>query len=187
MPAKGILIGLAGKARSGKDMVGDHLNDRYDFMRYAFATTLKDVVRFIFGFNHDQIYGDLKEVVDPRVGKSPRYCLQYVGTEIARACWPEVWIWHLCSRIEPALAEGTNVAVTDIRLKNEAQMIKDLGGYLIRVNRVGAQASNGVPNHSSETDLDNWEEWDLVIDNNGSLEELYDQVDRFINALRRAA
>ena len=187
MPAQGILIGLAGKARSGKDTVGNYLETQHFFHSTAFADRLKEICAEIFDFTEEQLWGDLKEEVDPLVGKSPRFCLQYVGTEIARACWPDVWLWHLEKNVRHWMADGLDMVVTDVRMENEAGLIKDLGGYLIRVDRDQARASNGVPNHSSETALDDWQEWDLVIDNNGSLEELYAQVDRFITALRRAA
>ena len=35
------LIGLTGKARSGKDSVGDHLKNKFNFHSYALASPIK--------------------------------------------------------------------------------------------------------------------------------------------------
>jgi hypothetical protein len=83
-----------------------------------------------------------------------------------------------------------NWIITDVRFPNEAQAIKDKGGILIRVNRIdanemrdnkiiGFKESDGsiTPyNHPSETALDNYEEFDYIINNNGTIDELIEQV-----------
>lgn len=62
--------------------------------------------------------------------------------------------------------------VTDVRFPNEAQAIKERGGLLVRINR-GTPADN---QHISETALDDYEGFDIVIDNNGTLDELKEKV-----------
>jgi hypothetical protein len=47
-----------------------------------------------------------------------------------------------------------NWIITDTRFPNEAQAIKDAGGFIIRVDRPGVSAINA---HPSETGLDNWD------------------------------
>lgn len=73
--------------------------------------------------------------------------------------------------------------ITDVRFPNEAKAIKDRGGLLIRVNRLNSTPQDGhifVPNkdrtHPSETSLDNYEEFDYVIKNEGTIEELIEKV-----------
>jgi hypothetical protein len=64
--------------------------------------------------------------------------------------------------------------ITDMRFPNELSYIKDRGGITIRVNRdTGVQwaTSDGANEHPSETALDN-AEFDYVINNDGSLEDL---------------
>lgn len=83
-----------------------------------------------------------------------------------------------------------NWIITDVRFPNEAQAIKDRGGIIIRVNRPNQQITEkyGELNvtwtpapgfdyveHPSETALDDYE-FDHVIDNNGSIEELVEKV-----------
>jgi len=46
-----------------------------------------------------------------------------------------------------------NWVITDVRFPNEAQAIKEKGGYVIRIDRPGVKPIN---NHPSETSLDTW-------------------------------
>lgn len=58
--------------------------------------------------------------------------------------------------------------ITDVNTKNEAQAIKDRGGILIRVN-MGSY-------HLSETGLDYNNDFNYIIDNNGTIEELVEKI-----------
>lgn len=60
--------------------------------------------------------------------------------------------------------------VTDVRFPNEAQMIRDQGGVVIHLFREDAQA---VAAHISEQILPQLE-GDAVIQNNGSVQDLFD-------------
>jgi hypothetical protein len=62
---------------------------------------------------------------------------------------------------------GHPVAITDVRFPNEAVAIKRAGGTLVKINRPDV----AVLEHPSEHALDDWDQWDLVIDNDGTLEE----------------
>lgn len=73
--------------------------------------------------------------------------------------------------------EWDNWIITDCRFPNELKAVKDRGGITIRVNR-GFDVLNGkctIDVHPSETALDN-AEFDYVIDNNGSIDELIEKV-----------
>ncbi len=54
-----------------------------------------------------------------------------------------------------------NWVITDVRFPNEAQAIKEKGGYVIRIDRPGVKPIN---DHPSETSLDTWK-FDYKIDN----------------------
>lgn len=81
--------------------------------------------------------------------------------------------------------EYPNWVITDTRFPNELKAVKDKGGITIRVNRkpegkwIDKQEwdlhTKGIVPHESETALDN-AEFDYVIDNNGSIEELVEKV-----------
>lgn len=174
-----LLIGLSGKAGAGKTTLANHLTSEYGYHQFAFADALKDVVGRAFGFSDEQLYGDQKEIPDPRFGKSPRWCLQYLGTEVFRSIWPEIWIWNLRQSIMDFLSTNGQrlIVVTDVRFRDEAEALRRLGAALIRIERPGALATEGVPDHVSETDLDTWPLWDQVIFNEGSIEELFGLAD----------
>ena len=63
--------------------------------------------------------------------------------------------------------------ISDVRFKNEADAIKRIGGQVWRINRNGV---GPVTNHSSETDLDDYD-FDHIIDNDYSVVDLNNIVD----------
>lgn len=66
-----------------------------------------------------------------------------------------------------------NVIISDLRYVSEAERVKKENGVLIRINSSRAK----IIDSPSETELDNYEGFDFVIDNNGTIEELTEQVD----------
>ena len=70
--------------------------------------------------------------------------------------------------------EDENWIISDVRFKSEAKGIKDLEGIIVRVNREGA----GAGNHISEIDLDDYS-FDYVINNDGDMEDLLLKVKEF--------
>ena len=70
--------------------------------------------------------------------------------------------------------DDNNYLITDVRFKSEAKGIKEKGGIIIRVNRDGA----GAGNHISEVDLDDYS-FDYVINNDGDMEDLLLKVKEF--------
>ena len=95
------LIGLSGKAGSGKtDGAAQYLVEAHGFRAFAFADRLKEVLALAFDFSVEQLHGALKEVPDPRFGKSPRYCMQYFGTEVFKRFYAPIWIKPLLEDIE---------------------------------------------------------------------------------------
>ena len=121
---------------------------------------------------------------------TPRKLLQLLGTEAGRQIiHPNIWVNALFADYKGKYLSATddmknpvemcfpNWIITDVRFPNEVQAIKDRGGIVIRVNR---HDENGMPhktlnNHSSETALDNYN-FDYVIENEGSIEELVQKI-----------
>lgn len=96
-----------------------------------------------------------------------REILQRLGTEVGRAIHPNLWINALFN----SLNKDSKYIITDVRFTNEAEACLENNATLIRIERASDQM-----NHSSETSLDNYEHFDHVIDNNGTLEELIDKI-----------
>jgi hypothetical protein len=179
---KPLIIGLSGKSGSGKSTAANYLTDHHGYHQFAFADALKDIVELAFGFSDEQLYGALKDKVDPHWLVAPRWCLQWLGTEIFRSRFPDIWIRRLRRDIMNFLSiDGQRpIVVTDVRFKDEAEALKRLGAVLVRIERpcgAPALAPFGTRHHPSETDLDDWEGWwagrgNHVLDNNGTLKNL---------------
>jgi hypothetical protein len=65
-----------------------------------------------------------------------------------------------------------NWIITDCRFPNEAKAVRERDGVIIRINRPGVTAVNA---HPSETALDDYD-FDDVIVNDGSIQDLYEKV-----------
>lgn len=173
-----MIIGLHGPAKSGKDTIARLL--RPSFVRIAFADPLKALCRQLFDWTVEHTDGDLKEVVDPRWGFSPRHALQQIGTEVVRALGEDIWIKRARLTLAEHRAQGqTQFVFTDVRFFNEARFVQEeVNGQLWKVNRDTAGAA-GAPNaqgHASENDLANHARWDAIIDNNGTRDELFQKI-----------
>lgn len=163
-------IGLVGQQRSGKDTVGDYLISKYGFKRFAFADELKEVVRRLFGYSYQEIQEKPYYVRDT---------LQMFATEGFRKLYPRIWVDVLLRRVKKyQLVLPTvysHIVVTDIRFQNEADALHDAGFELVKVVR-----ETGIKDaHVSETELLKICP-DLLVPNNGTIEELYQEVDKLL-------
>jgi hypothetical protein len=145
-----------------------------------------------------------REQVDPwwseRLGiphLTPRYILQQWGTEVCRKGFhDDIWIASLENKLRNS---RDDVVISDCRFLNEIQAIKQAGGIVVRVVRGpepewydAAVSCNRGPNgnstwalsgrrleqlgvHASETA---WvgTKFNAVLDNNGTLDDLYQQI-----------
>lgn len=171
------LIVISGKARSGKDTLGEALKQKFteNYFTMAYANELKRKCGVDFDLSKEQLFGDLKEVQDERYPKedgscwTPREILQHMGTEAYRAVEDGFWVRQLFKYIERNYLE--NVIITDGRFPDEINAVKDRGGIHIRICRDEEGAAQGST-HASETSLDNMDNADYTISNNGTIAEL---------------
>lgn len=189
-----MIIGIAGKAQSGKDTTASMIN----FLRYYPNATWYSYwdSDLPFEFEDDIVhFADLLKYVAEHMlsvpvytmqsmeGKSMKFdwldgmtgreFLQKLGTAVRNEVHPDFWTRALFIREK----NNPNIIIPDVRFPNEAKIVKDHGGILIRIERPGA----GAGNHISETALDDYRGWDIVIDNVGTLEDLYKQVKFLMN------
>lgn len=143
-----MLIGLVGMKRSGKDTTADfilkHLGDALErdggkAVKLAFAGKLKTIARDLYDLTEEQTNGptEIKEAVIPEWGLSPRQIMQRLGTEVARSIHPETWIRYTMRQAVDFRESGLAVVITDVRFRNEAQAVREAGGWVIRVIRDG--------------------------------------------------
>lgn len=108
---------------------------------------------------------------------TPRLILQLLGTECGRKIiHPNIWVNSLMSEY----VEYSNWIITDLRFPNEAKAIKAKGGIIIKINRTNNTIeTSGIQKHESEIALDNYK-FDDIIENDGTLEDLFYKVHEII-------
>jgi len=97
-----------------------------------------------------------------------RRLLQWWGTEYRRSEDPDYWTRAWQRKVSGFQLDLIHILVDDVRFMNELDVIRNLGGYFVKIDRPGIAAGG---NHASETSLDAFHDWDEVILNDGSLEE----------------
>ena len=167
------VIGLGHKSRQGKDTVANLIIDQMGSraLRIGFADALYAIARVEHGMT---------------IKDAP--LLQHLGTEVYRAKDPGVWIRTL---YYTALEKQPSVLViSDCRFPNEAEFVKQMGGTMVKVERL---SEDGEPHrdptrshtHPSEVALDDYDSWDMTIPNiTGQIERLKDSVDLLLGGLK---
>jgi GTPase SAR1 family protein len=180
-----MLIGILGEIGSGKTTSARYLCNKWFFEEYIIAEPLKDIAK-IFGFSDSDLYGTQQQKlkIHPKWGISAREFLQKVGTDLFRDQLPKVIpgmkidksIWCDIFTLKHNIYKDT--VVSDIRFQDEAETVKELGGYLIRIERYDAGNYN-TPLHRSEVEMKHIMS-DFTIVNNGNIELLYEQLDKIV-------
>lgn len=120
---------------------------------------------------------------------SPRVMLQTLGTEWGRSVDEDLWVSCLLMRSAKTIEAGApGVAVSDVRFRNELQALRDVGGKLLRVLRPSTDQNakdTGVTGHKSEAEQKSFSsaEFDFVVVNDGTLDDLYQKVDDIANQI----
>lgn len=185
---KNKVIGIHGFARSGKDTIADYLVDKtlfrpstgemesdHLYKKYSFADPLKEAVSMLFNIPLNDLYEGDREKVLPKWGLSIRQILQRFGTESMRNVFGEdFWLKKAQSQVDN-LEDDITLIIPDVRFGNEADFCRE-NGILIHVVRPDADGKVGDVGHASEGGIIP-EEDDHLIFNEGSLEELYTEVD----------
>ena len=179
-----MLIGVCGKAGAGKDTIGDYLVEKHNFKKIALADPIKRLVKDVFALDDHTVYDRVarEQELERWPGWTVRKLLQYVGTELFRENIDDaVWVKSLWYRIQDD--KENNYVVTDVRFPNELQYFKDNakdGEFTaIKVVRPGCDGGVGLKGHASEAyDL----EGDVEVLNDGTMEELYNKVDKLLGS-----
>lgn len=164
-----MIITLSGPMGSGKSTAIAEITKQFPNSRLIkFAGTLYDI--------QEMIYDRISSVYTrPEDFVKDRKLLQWLGTDwgrdtISQTLWVDIW------RAEAESCEEAGVVVLcdDCRFDNEASIIKDMGGYIIKLNSDRnldrAQGGEGIKAHASESGIDS-KYVDIAIDNNGTIEE----------------
>lgn len=167
--------------QSGKSTVANYLQ-LCDCELVKFAEPLKAMTDVLLRYvgcdratRQSMIEGNNKTTPIYELGmKSTRHIMQTLGTEWGRGHISEdVWV----DIAEARCAESSKtVVIDDMRFPNEYERMVGLGAIKVRIDRPSLHQDCEEEAHSSEGALDH-HEFDFVITNDGSLEDLYSKVD----------
>jgi len=152
--------------------------------RHAFADKLRNVTEMITGHEmamthaarhpfYNAVYNYTQEDKNfflPLWEKTVGECMQSIGTDSLRNHFDaEIWVKALFATTgKECLERGNILIIPDVRFPNEADIILDKGGIVIRLEGdpldVRKNSKRDV-NHISETALDNYARFTEVIQN----------------------
>ena len=181
-----VLIGIVGRAGSGKDTAATHLCRHYGFMRASFAGALKSMLEVHLeerGIDHAYLHEPgLKEQTIPQLGLSARELMQRQG-DAFRTADPDFWVKALADALGMAGPRAQQypvhdrIVITDVRYPNECDWVHANGGTVVRLVREQAAP---VRAHSSEQFSDVMAAHHTLV-NNGPLYGLHTLLDGMMN------
>lgn len=190
-----ILISVSGKANTGKNtlskLLAEEIKSRlYDWkgnVFIAFADPIKEIVRIMFpNLPKKYLFGssEFRNKVIPGAFKngSPltiRMALTDIGTDFKNYNY-NLWLDVFNKKLAKSYKKSS-VIVTDVRFKNEFDYLKQLGFYQIRIYRDEVVKSNHISETNQDTIKDS--EFNYVVNNSGTLEDLKAQVVKIVDEL----
>ena len=169
-----ILIG--GKARSGKDTTADfiieNLNDKKT-CRIQVGQYPKYYAMKYFGWDGSE-------------ETKPRDLLNKLATEIIREkIDPEFHVKRLVEDIKVLSYFYDTFIVSDVRFPIEIEKVREAFEDVVAIKmfRDSDELSDEQKSHVSELALDNYEGFDFIIDNNGTLEDLKEKVKEILKEI----
>ena len=160
------LYAIAGKARSGKDTVALIMQKHYQdkqVLIYPCTIYLKKLVSKVYTW-------------DGKEQNKPREALQKLGKEI-KEIYPDYFIKRMEEDIRFFDKYCDIMIITGIRLVKELDFLKEKNAILIKVEK--DEESNLTKKEKkdiTETDVDNYKNYDYVIKNNEDLNKLEEKV-----------
>lgn len=198
------IVAINGTIGSGKDTFSEEFIQA-GWHRMSFASTLKDAVAVIFGWEREMLEGNTKEARviretrdeywSAKLGRevTPRWVLQNFGTDVVRAHFHDnTWVFALENQM--CKIEG-NIIITDCRFPNEIKMLQENDAVLIEVQRntpewygnayaynsiIDSGASAEIPSVLQDIHRSEWA-WigrnknRILVENSGTIEELHKQ------------
>lgn len=207
------VFAICGLQGAGKDTVADKIikiaqSKSLKAEKMAFADRLKDMLSALFDLPRDMLAGFTpesriwREQELPKWSKrlnrpiTPRYLLQYFGTELLRdQFYSNIWIDCLMDSIEKSTSDI--IIITDCRYPNEMKALIDNNIKIIEIKRnvpdwyyKAIKDPNYIPEgiHKSEYswinplyNLDS--KYHITIENDGTIEDLFEKINNIYEKL----
>lgn len=154
------------------DNDGNELQSARDIASF-YNVTLEESSHLVSLFANEIKEGKLKTSYDRTLGS--RLALQYWATEVRRKRDPLYWVKPVIGRSLIAASKGESTQITDVRFRTEVWGIIDSAGLTVRLDvseesqrerilkRDGLEVSEKAKSHSSETELDDFENFTVRV------------------------
>jgi hypothetical protein len=159
------LIGLVGRARSGKDTVANLMG----LPILKLAKPVKDAVRVLYGWTDMHIEGALKDTLDPKFNITPREAMIHITNAMKKRHGIDFFANRFMDEWD-----GKSGIVTDVRYQVDAEILRLKGAVIVRVERPGCSF------HPHEDGLENIRV-DYLIRNDGTVSDLIHRIHEFLN------
>jgi dephospho-CoA kinase len=167
---KPIIYLIGGKSGSGKTTLGHYIKEELwkngkQVASMMYARYIKDYAEDYFGW-------------DGKEETKPRELLQKLGTEILKEDLhkPRFLISRLCEDVEILSYFFDAIIVDDIREKEAIEIPKMLFQKVVSIKIIRKECEFNLTeeekHHPTEIDLDNYTNFDIIVENNGTLENL---------------
>jgi hypothetical protein len=184
------IIGISGKKEHGKDTVANIILNTIPgkFKTLSFARPIKESLSISMNIPIEYFDDrDKKEVILEEWGQTPRQLAQWYGTDVFRnQIDPDIWIKNMEFRINAFYNDKKNqdkvIVITDARFDNELELIWRLGGKVWNVDASERVKRINKDTHISENGITL--KPDIYIDNNGTMNDLKNQIDEIMGYLR---
>lgn len=161
------IIVISGKQYSGKDTLAKILLEKLSgFSRIGIGDAIKIEYGKKRGLTFDEI-------------ESQKHLYRADLIELGnwgRSIDSDYWLKNL--------ADMNNIIVPDVRVEHELDFFKEMGAFLVRVeSSIENRAKRGVltsADDNTETALDNYSNWNIVVENNSDYQSLLNQADLVI-------
>ena len=182
-----IIIGITGKAQSGKSTIAAHLCRMYGFQEFPLASGLKKAATALFGWSASEIETS-KDLVDPYYGISPRQFLQALGTDFTQHILSEMYpeygkvtgrLLHM-KRFHSFYntTKATRIVIPDIRFPHEINYLTLSFNNAIILNTSRPKEMRGdVSPHDSEHHIDELKADYFIHNDTNSFSALFAEVD----------
>lgn len=202
------IIAICGAKRCGKDVLAEHLVNKYNYERVAFANPLKLAVKSLFNFDDDQVGigkdegTDRKDIVDERWGITPRAALQFFGTEIMQEkiqdLLPDMKRNFFANTLKNYIRNAENsensenaendkrYVISDLRFIHEYEMLLNIPNInikditIVRVIRPSENRTKEQDPHVSELEYVNIP-YDIIMINNGTIDDYIRRFEQIIS------
>lgn len=171
------LIAITGKRGHGKSTAAARL-EAEGYVHINFADPLREIARIAYGVSFDEMLDPVlkEQKLDRWPFKSPREILQHIGTEMFRSYEDSTWV----EAFKRTASRHERVVCSDCRFLNEAEMVRALGGKIIRVEDPRKLAKTDAASlHASELEMEKIVP-DWTVTNDRTIADLHSAIEMIV-------